>query len=160
MASERVAVLGSGALGTALGKLVATNSSTAPEYFDEVKIWVYEEMLDGVKLTHIFNTEHENVKYLPGVRLPVNLVAVADLEAVVENATLLIFALPTIFLDRLLPTIRHKLKRDVRILSAYDGFQDGEFASETISKGLGKDVNVSVFSGTFEPGEILSLIHI
>ena len=37
-------------------------------------MWVYEEMIDGRKLTEIINTEHENVKYLPGHKLPKNVV--------------------------------------------------------------------------------------
>lgn len=40
----------------------------------EVKMYMYEEMIDGRKLTEIVNTEHENVKYLPGIKLPENVV--------------------------------------------------------------------------------------
>lgn len=40
-----------------------------------VNMWVYEEMIDGRKLTEIINTEHENVKYLPGHKLPRNVVS-------------------------------------------------------------------------------------
>lgn len=38
-------------------------------------MWVYEETIDGRKLTEIINTEHENVKYLPGHKLPKNVVS-------------------------------------------------------------------------------------
>jgi len=37
-------------------------------------MWVYEELIDGKKLTEIINTTHENVKYLPGKKLPENVV--------------------------------------------------------------------------------------
>lgn len=37
-------------------------------------MWVFEEMVNGRKLTEIINTEHENVKYLPGHKLPANVV--------------------------------------------------------------------------------------
>lgn len=40
-----------------------------------VNMWVYEEVIDGKKLTEIINTEHENVKYLPGHKLPRNVVS-------------------------------------------------------------------------------------
>lgn len=33
-------------------------------------MYVYEEVVGGRKLTEIINTEHVNVKYLPGVKLP------------------------------------------------------------------------------------------
>ena len=45
-------------------------------YDDEVCMWVFEEEVNGKKLTEIINTEHENVKYLP-VRLPCELVPAA-----------------------------------------------------------------------------------
>lgn len=38
-------------------------------------MYVYEEMIDGKKLTEIINTQHENVKYLPGHKLPPNVVS-------------------------------------------------------------------------------------
>lgn len=38
-------------------------------------MYVYEEMIDGKKLTEIINTTHENVKYLPGHKLPENIVS-------------------------------------------------------------------------------------
>lgn len=38
-------------------------------------MWVFEEMVNGRKLTEIINTEHENVKYLPGHKLPNNVVS-------------------------------------------------------------------------------------
>lgn len=38
-------------------------------------MWVFEEMVNGRKLTEIINTEHENVKYLPGHKLPSNVVS-------------------------------------------------------------------------------------
>lgn len=46
-----------------------------------VNMWVYEEMIDGKKLTEIINTEHENVKYLPGHKLPKNVVSATITEA-------------------------------------------------------------------------------
>lgn len=38
-------------------------------------MWVFEEMIDGKKLTEIINETHENVKYLPGHKLPENVVS-------------------------------------------------------------------------------------
>lgn len=44
------------------------------EFETEVRMWVYEEMVNGEKLTEVINTQHENVKYLPGKKLPSNVV--------------------------------------------------------------------------------------
>lgn len=46
-----------------------------PEFDDRVTMYVYEEIIDGKKLTDIINTTHENVKYLPGHKLPPNVVS-------------------------------------------------------------------------------------
>lgn len=37
-------------------------------------MWVYEEMINGQRLSDIINEKHENIKYLPGIKLPVNVV--------------------------------------------------------------------------------------
>ena len=43
-------------------------------------MWVFEEEIPGKgKLSAIINQEHENVKYLPGIKLPENIVAEPDL---------------------------------------------------------------------------------
>jgi glycerol-3-phosphate dehydrogenase (NAD+) len=39
-------------------------------------MWVFEEMIDGKKLTEIINETHENVKYLPNKKLPTNVVSI------------------------------------------------------------------------------------
>lgn len=38
-------------------------------------MYVYEEIIDGKKLTDIINETHENVKYLPGHKIPPNVVS-------------------------------------------------------------------------------------
>lgn len=39
-------------------------------------MYVYEELINGKKLTEIINETHENVKYLPGKQLPPNVVRI------------------------------------------------------------------------------------
>jgi len=61
--------------GSVVAKVVGYNVQARPEkYVREVPMYVYEEMVDGQKLTEIINTKHENVKYLPGCILPDNVV--------------------------------------------------------------------------------------
>jgi len=38
-------------------------------------MYVYEEIVNGRKLTEIINQEHENIKYLPGHKIPPNVVS-------------------------------------------------------------------------------------
>jgi len=61
--------------GSVVAKVVGYNVQARPEkYVREVPMYVYEEMVDGQKLTEIINAKHENVKYLPGCILPDNVV--------------------------------------------------------------------------------------
>lgn len=41
-----------------------------------VTMYVYEEIINNEKLTDIINTLHENVKYLPGHKIPENVVSI------------------------------------------------------------------------------------
>lgn len=53
---------------------MGANAAKYNTFDSTVNMWVFEEMINGRKLTEIINTEHENVKYLPGHKLPPNVV--------------------------------------------------------------------------------------
>jgi len=77
------------------------------ELFDErVRMWVHEETLgDGRKLSEVINKGHENVKYLPNIKLPDNVVAVTDLREAAKDADVLVFVVPNQFLLRTCQTL-------------------------------------------------------
>ncbi len=60
--------------GSAIARIIGTNAQKLQCFATTVKMWVYEEMVNEKKLSEIINTEHENVKYLPGYKLPENVV--------------------------------------------------------------------------------------
>ena len=60
--------------GSVIAKIIGHNVKNNPRWVERVDMYVYEEMVDGQKLTEIINTKHENVKYLPGHKLPENVV--------------------------------------------------------------------------------------
>jgi len=127
---DKVCIIGSGNWGSAIATLVGRNCRRLPYFEDRVNMWVYEETVeleDGSqhKLTDVINSRHENVKYLPGITLPDNVVAVPDLEEACRDATLLIFVLPHQFLPKLLPTIRRAAHPNCRGVSLIKGL--GEF---------------------------------
>ncbi|XP_055764015.1 glycerol-3-phosphate dehydrogenase 1-like protein isoform X2 [Salvelinus fontinalis] len=72
MPAKKVCIVGSGNWGSAIAKIVGHNAKGSNRFDPIVNMWVFEEMIDGKKLTEIINTEHENVKYLPGHKLPKN----------------------------------------------------------------------------------------
>merc|ERR1711936_1484631 len=61
MAPKKVCIVGSGNWGSAIARLVGFNAARLPERFQkEVAMWVFEEEVNGRKLTEIINTDHEN----------------------------------------------------------------------------------------------------
>ena len=119
---KRVTVVGSGNWGSAIAKIIGSNVTKFDQFQDEVKMWVYEEMVDGKKLTEIINTTHVNVKYLANHKLPENVVAVPDLVEAAKDADILVFVVPHQFLHRSLKTLEGKIKPDAIGLSLIKGF--------------------------------------
>lgn len=138
----KVTVIGSGNWGSTIAKVVAENTVERPRQFRKaVKMWVYEELIGGEKLTEIINTEHENVKYLPGIKLPANVVAVPDLIEACADADILIFNIPHQFLPRILSQLKGKVNPNARAISCLKGLQvtpDGcKLLSTVITEELG-----------------------
>ena len=81
---ERVCIIGSGNWGSAIAKIVGNNCRRLEFCERRVNMWIFEELVevDGEeqKLTDVINAKRENVKYLPGIQLPDNVVAMPDLE--------------------------------------------------------------------------------
>lgn len=120
----KVAIIGSGNWGTAVAKIVAENCAEQPQLFDkEVKMWVFEEKIDGRNLTDIINTEHENVKYMPGVKLPANLVAVPDAVETAHDADILVFNIPHQFLPNVCKQLHGHVKPTARAISCLKGLE-------------------------------------
>lgn len=61
--------------GSAIAKIVGNNAIQHQHIDEKVTMYVYEEIINGKKLTEIINETHENVKYLPGHKLPANVVS-------------------------------------------------------------------------------------
>ncbi|KFQ74897.1 Glycerol-3-phosphate dehydrogenase 1-like, partial [Phoenicopterus ruber ruber] len=74
-------------------------------------MWVFEENINGRKLTDIINNEHENVKYLPGYKLPDNVVAVPNLNEAVKDADLLVFVIPHQFIHKVCDEITGRVPK-------------------------------------------------
>jgi glycerol-3-phosphate dehydrogenase (NAD+) len=130
----------------ALVRILGSNALRHSEFEDEVKMWVFEEQVNGRKLTDIINTEHENVKYLPGAKFTPNVRAVSDLAEVVKGADLLAFCLPHQFLSKALPVVKANAKKGVIGLSAIKGidFDDKGIVliSEAIRNTVGCDTSI------------------
>ena len=119
-----VSVVGSGNWGNTIAKVIAENALENPKLIaPQINMWVFEEKIDGVNLTEIINTKHENVKYLPGVKLPENLHAEPDIGKAVADADLIVFNLPHQFLHRICSQMKGKVKAGARAISCLKGLE-------------------------------------
>ncbi|KAL3229309.1 hypothetical protein MRX96_023625 [Rhipicephalus microplus] len=70
MPTHKVSIVGSGNWGSAIARIIGLNVLKFDSFDNNVRMYVYEEIVDGKKLTEIINTQHENIKYLPGYKIP------------------------------------------------------------------------------------------
>ncbi|KAF9210184.1 glycerol-3-phosphate dehydrogenase [Haplosporangium sp. Z 27] len=119
--SEKVALIGSGNWGSAVAKIIGTNVNNFDHFDKEVKMWVYEEQVDGQNLTDIINTKHENVKYLPGISLPKNVKACPDLMETCKDATMLVFVVPHQFVANVCKQLKGNIPSNCKAISLIKG---------------------------------------
>ena len=118
-------------------KIVAENRAEKPEIFcKQVNMWVYEETIGDRNLTEIINTDHENDKYLPDVKLSVNLVANPSILATAEDANLLIFNIPHQFLPRICRQLEGKVSSSIRGISCLKGLEVNEKNCKLLSQSI------------------------
>jgi glycerol-3-phosphate dehydrogenase (NAD(P)+) len=109
---KRAAVLGAGAWGTALAKILSDKGervalySRRPELRDEV------------------TAKHENPRYLPGIRLADELEVTDDLARAVAGADLVVLAVPSHAVRSVLGDVARDLPRDAPIVSATKGIEN------------------------------------
>lgn len=153
---HKVAVIGSGNWGSVAARIAAQNALKHPDFDDEVRMWVFEEEVNGEKLSQIINRKRENVKYLPGIDLGPNLRAVPDLTEAVAGASLLIFVTPHQFIKGLCPPIKSVIKPEAKAISLIKGMDVTEDGFKLISSLVTEELNIdcSVLMGANIANEI------
>ncbi|KAF2099161.1 glycerol-3-phosphate dehydrogenase [Rhizodiscina lignyota] len=157
---HKVTVVGSGNWGSTIAKVIAENTTANPDLFEEeVQMWVYEEEVKipkksrhfhpGVgsldvphKLSALINEIHENVKYLPDISLPHNVVANPSLEDSVKDATILIFNMPHQFIPNIAKQIKGKIIPYARGISCIKGIEVSEKRVRLFSEMLGEELGI------------------
>lgn len=136
-AKPAITVLGAGSWGTALAALLARhNYSTV--------IWGRDRSgIDAI------NAQHENPRYLPGVRLPKNLCATTDLAAAVRCADLLLVVTPSHAFNETLHALAPYRRAHAGVAWATKGFEpgSGRFLHEVATQVLGEEVPLAVITG-------------
>ncbi|ALC41324.1 CG3215 [Drosophila busckii] len=121
-----VCIIGSGNWATTIARNVGNNALTSQFLEPTVLMYVYEEYIEGRKLTEIINTTHINVKYMPDYVLPTNVVALDDVVTTARDADILIFAIPPTFVSNCCKTLLGKVKPLAHAVSLIKGFDRGD----------------------------------
>ncbi|XP_017969137.1 uncharacterized protein LOC108660298 [Drosophila navojoa] len=139
--NPKVCIIGSEGWGSAIATAVCQNVLHY-DFDPQVNIYVYDEIVRNNYLSQVMNEKHENIKYLPGIMLPNNLVAVNDLIDAARDADILIFATPHTFLKAYCNILADHVKPGAYAVSLVKGLEhikDGEIDlySHAITKHLG-----------------------
>ncbi|KAK4210306.1 glycerol-3-phosphate dehydrogenase [Rhypophila sp. PSN 637] len=169
---HKVTVIGSGNWGTTVAKLVAESTAEHPDLFEtDVQMWVYEEQVTlgedsphydasigstPQKLTSIINTYHENVKYLPKIALPHNVVANPSLPDAVKDSSILIFNFPHEFIGNICKQLKGNVAPYARGISCIKGVSVTDDAIELISEYIGD--TLGIYCGALSGANIASEI--
>ncbi|UCE64699.1 MAG: NAD(P)-dependent glycerol-3-phosphate dehydrogenase [Nitrospirota bacterium] len=106
-----ISVIGAGAWGTALARLLASKGL-------KVSLWAYEqEVVDTIRSTR------ENSTYLPHFSLPDSLQVTGDLAASVKETDLILLAVPSHAMQNIVEQLHPALKRPLPVTIATKGIQ-------------------------------------
>jgi len=111
---SRIAILGAGAWGTALAISLARRGG------HQLTLWSHSPVLAD----HLTETG-ENLPYLPGYTLPVDIQVTSDLPAAIFEADVLLAVTPSQYLRETIAHIAPLLTRDQILLSASKGIEEG-----------------------------------
>ncbi len=140
---EKVVVLGGGSWGTALALSLAKSGI-------DVDIW----MRDKAQCESM-NYARENLKYLPGVVIPNNIVAKHDIESALEGKTIIVSAVPTQSVRKCLQSMKEYIKKDQIIVNVAKGIEVGSLCriSQIVKEEL-PDNEYAVLSGPSHAEEL------
>lgn len=104
-----VSIIGAGGWGTALAIQASKKTN--------VYLWSYLQ-----EETEIFNKERENVYYLPGVKLPDNIVITSNIEEVI-GSEIIVFVPPSKYFRNIVRLFKKYLNKEKIICSATKGLE-------------------------------------
>lgn len=135
--THKIAVIGAGSWGTALGIQLARAGADAC-------LWGMEpEVIDSL------TNDRVNHRFLPEIRVPDNLLVSADLEENIRAHRDILLVVPSHVFRLVLQQIKPWLRSDARIAWATKGFElsSGKLAHEVAEEVLGRSIPLAVVSG-------------
>ncbi|KMZ05080.1 uncharacterized protein LOC6729085 isoform X2 [Drosophila simulans] len=142
----KICIIGAEGWGSAIAAVVSNNVLEG-DFDSRVHLYVYDEMIGDTALSEIINTRHENVKYLPGIKLPNNLIAVNDLLEAAQNADILVFSTPLEFVQSYCNILSGNVKESAFAVSMTKGLlsENGE-GIELVSHAISESLDIPCYS--------------
>ncbi len=139
-----VAVVGSGGFGTCLSILLASNGL-------EVRQWCRRP-----EYAQTLANRRENVKYLPGVKMPTNIWVTSSLQDAVEGAEVVVVAVPSQAVRETVRAFAPFVTKGVKVVSVAKGIEHDTFKrmSEVLEEELPAGTQVASLSGPNHAEEI------
>lgn len=133
----RITVLGDGGWGTTLARLLALKGY-------KVRLWgAFKDNIQSIAKRKV------NQKFLPGIKLPDSIEFTSDLFEAVKGANLIVLAVPSQYLRKVLKQLKHLNISSAKFLSVIKGIEIRTLMriSQIIRQELGRNIKLAVLSG-------------
>ncbi|XP_072840975.2 glycerol-3-phosphate dehydrogenase 1-like protein [Pogona vitticeps] len=140
----KVCIVGSGNWGSAIAKIIGQNIQKSMKFDPIIKMWIFEETVNGRKLSDLINQDHENVKYLPGHKLPHNVVAIPNVRDAANGADILIFVIPHQFIPKICDDLKGHVKTGAIGISLIKGIEETPDGLKLISDIIREKLKIEV----------------
>ncbi len=134
---KSISIIGDGGMGTVLAMLLCEKKL-------RVRIWGYDtEQLKQIE------TARENIKFLPGYKLPGSLIFEPNDERIMEEADLIVSAVPCQYMRSVWSRLQRYAPKGIPVVSVAKGIENKTLLRPTqiIKDILGSDINCAVLSG-------------
>ena len=140
---EKISVIGAGSWGTTLATLIGEKG------FD-VRLWARrKELADEI------GSKRENTQYLPGIKIPNNVIADHSFKNIIKNSEIIIIAVPSESMRKTAKDIKRLYANQI-IVSATKGLEhrNCKTMSQVIEGEIGKKAKIAVLSGPNHSEEV------
>jgi glycerol-3-phosphate dehydrogenase (NAD(P)+) len=134
---ERITIIGDGAMGSICATMLCEKSL-------RVTMWGYDAgQLDDIE------SKRENVKFLPGHKLPSNLLFEHDDSKAMKGSDLIVSAVPCQFVRRVFERLKPHVPKGISIVSVTKGIENKTIlrATEVLKDVLGEGHKLAALSG-------------
>ena len=140
---RRISIIGAGSWGTTLAVLLGEKG------FD-VKLWARRE-----EFANEIESKRENLQYLPGIKIPNNVIADHSLKNVFDGSEVIIIAVPSEFFRKMIKEIKPYSSNQI-IVSVTKGIEHDtcQRMSQVVEDELGKKTKIAVLSGPNHAEEV------